>query len=741
MCFFIYWLKITIEQTIMKILKIYLFLMALLCQNLTSSGQSLLTDSTNIRFFSPTNELDQSWKLSGFDDSNWSRVQGEHILGYGDFFFDIGDPLFVKTEETGSLYVRTFFNVESKDSLKELNFICDYDDGFVAYINGVEFARINMGKSGSKTTLNQTAERSHDLEFVRNDMYPVSGFYVDQEFIDSNVVNGENVLAIEVHNDSIDGSDLGFFGVLLDITDVPFRIFEFSHRYKKIIPLDSTHLPIVVIETDEYGIPYRKDSGKWVEVPATLGIINGDGYNKLSDSYEHFGNIDIQYRGESSSSFPKLSYDIELKDDEGKDTSISLLGMPREADWIIQGPFADKSQIRNALFYELARKTGHWTPNVEFCELVINGHYVGLYNLIEKIKRDSNRINIGKLRPEEISGTDLTGGYILKYDKPGTLQIVYPKEKNLQPEQEEYILNFIDDYEKVLYSSSGLDPYEGYSKYIDDSSLIDYIIISELGKNCDSYLFSTYFYKNKDDRDPRLKFGPIWDFDLSMGNSIWQDGFQTFDWQFEYYQNKRFHIKRLFEDPELVNHFNERYTELRQGFLHKDSLFNRIDELVVELREPLERNYEIWPLIDEGLFFPAYFVYSYNEEIDYIKTWLTNRLEWMDANIGEIYYPVTDYPGLEVDQFGSDDFSAEVYPNPVVNEMIIDVNIKESASLDVELIDIQGKTVSVIESTVVDPGSYKIYWSRTNQKLKNGLYIVSIKLDGEVYSHLKVIFD
>ena len=88
----------------------------------------------------------------------------------------------------------------------------------------------------------------------------------------------------------------------------------------------------------------------------------------------HSGKIRIEVRGESSADFPKRSYDFETHNALGNDTNVSLLGLPPENDWVLQGPFADKSQIRNAMNYELAGKTGHWAPRVRFlksaCQLI-----------------------------------------------------------------------------------------------------------------------------------------------------------------------------------------------------------------------------------------------------------------------------------------------------------------------------------------------------------------------------------
>ncbi len=717
--------RMNLLRKVAPIIVLFFYSHFLMAQNL------ILNDLGNIRYFLGKSEPDSNWNQPDFNDNSW--LVGHGCIGYG-------DPVDTVIPPVTSLYTRSWFNLDNLDNYNEIIVQMDFDDGFVAYVNGVELARVNMGKMGTKTTWNQLADRSHEMEFYRDKIHSVPGYYMGKDFINKYLKQGQNILAIEVHNDSINGSDLGVYGAVYDFTGQPYNIFNLDSRYKRCVQLDSTALPLIVIETNEYGVPFKR-----IEVPAWMGIINnGPGkYNKPGDAYNEYNSlIKIEQRGESSATYPKKSFDIELKDNDYNDTSISILGMPREADWVLQGPFADRSQLRNAIAYELGRKTGHWAPRLKFCEVIFNGEYLGLYNMIEKIKRDSSRVNIGKLRPEEISGTDLTGGYIIKYDKPNNavIQIVYPTNKNLRPEQKEYIENFINQYESVLYSNDGLDPQIGYQRYINQQSLIDYMVVSELTRNCDAYYFSSYLYKDKDDRDGRLNFGPLWDFDLSIGNSIWQDGSKIEGWEYEYPSNSKFDIKRLFEDPEMVRLFQDRWHDLRQKFLDTDSLFTRIDEMVAELKEPLKRNYEVWPVIDKGLYFPYYTVPNYDEEILYMKNWLTDRIAWIDNNINDIHYDVTHFDGIN-DKATADRFSSKVYPNPFHTDFYIDLNMPVSGTLEVELINIQGKVVSIIENAPVKQGEYKIYWNKGTTELYPGLYLVSISIDGRLYQHEKLLYN
>mgnify|MGYP001954750294 CR=1 FL=1 len=134
-----------------------------------------------------------------------------------------------------------------------------------------------------------------------------------------------------------------------------------------------------------------------------------------SITYDGFAGIEL--RGASSQSFPKKSFGLETRDEAGEDLNVELLGFPEEEDWVLHGPFSDKSLMRNMLIYDLSRDIGQYASRTKFIELEINDFYQGVYVFMEKLKRDDNRIDINKLKDDENTGEDLTGGYILKIDK------------------------------------------------------------------------------------------------------------------------------------------------------------------------------------------------------------------------------------------------------------------------------------------------------------------------------------
>ena len=167
------------------------------------------------------------------------------------------------------------------------------------------------------------------------------------------------------------------------------------------INLTDSNLPIILIETNNQGI---QDEPK---ITATMKIIdNGPGNrNQITDpplGYEGF--IGIELRGASSQSFLKKGYGLETRNEDGSNRNIVLMGMPKENDWVLHGPYSDKSLIRNALAYKLAGAVMPYAPRTQFCELIINGNYRGVYLFTEKIKIDKGRVDLEKLQIDENSG-------------------------------------------------------------------------------------------------------------------------------------------------------------------------------------------------------------------------------------------------------------------------------------------------------------------------------------------------
>ena len=186
------------------------------------------------------------------------------------------------------------------------------------------------------------------------------------------------------------------FGLILSVVNYSSGQVSFT----------SSNLPIVIINTNGQTIP---DEPK---ITADMGIIyNGIGQrNNIADPYNVYnGKIGIEIRGHSSQMFDKKQYGIELREVNGDDVKVALLGMPEEADWVLNASYIDRSLLRNVLTYKLSNDLGRYASRTRYCELVLNGEYRGIYIIQERIKRDKNRVDIKKMSKTDVSGDAVTG--------------------------------------------------------------------------------------------------------------------------------------------------------------------------------------------------------------------------------------------------------------------------------------------------------------------------------------------
>ncbi|MFZ1678811.1 MAG: CotH kinase family protein, partial [Saprospiraceae bacterium] len=415
--------------------------------------------------------------------------------------------------------------------------------------------------------------------------------------------------------------------------------------------LGSSKFPIILLTTDNITIPNEPKVDGKIKV-----IDNGPGLvNHLTDAPVYNGYMGIEVRGASSQSFPKKNFGMETRDSLGGNFEVPLLGLPKEEDWILYAPFTDKSFIRDALTYKLGNDEGRYAPRTKFVELFINGDYQGVYCIEEKIKRDKNRVDIAKLTASDTTGEKRTGGYILKVDRDdgdgtyfvsgylGTdqvneVRIVYedPAGPDLQQPQKNYIQNFFHGFESSLYGDDFQDAHKGYRRYLDVPSTVDYFLINELGHNVDGYRLSTYMYKDRDSKDSLLHFGPLWDFNLCYGNVNYCNSQNLEGWAYNdsgACGNTPLWWPRLLQDTFFQNKVQCRYQSLRQNVLSDASILHYVDSMATVFAPVQSRNYARWPIL--GVYvWPNNFVgQTYQEEIDYMKTWITGRLAWMDDNL------------------------------------------------------------------------------------------------------------
>jgi CotH protein/chitobiase/beta-hexosaminidase-like protein/lamin tail-like protein/Fn3 domain-containing protein len=407
----------------------------------------------------------------------------------------------------------------------------------------------------------------------------------------------------------------------------------------------TSNLPVMVVHT------FGQAIGDGAYVPAQAAVVDPGGARaSIRGTADWSGLASIKWRGSSSLGFPKKHYAFETDDDMGQDLDVSILGFPRQSDWVLNGPYDDKTLVRDVLAYYWSNAIGRYAVRTRFIELFVNtgtgkvgsAHYQGVYALMEKIKRDDSRVDVHRLGRSEDSEPEISGGYILKKDRldPGdfgistrsgqVLGLVYPKEREISPAQKSWIVNYLNSFETALNGTAYRDPVNGYANYIDVDSFIDHHILVELTKNIDGFRLSTYMFK---DRGGKLNMGPVWDYNLSLGNANYLNGWIPQGWYYEQLSDGDYPwYRRLFQDPEFVQRYTDRWAALRRGPFQTAQMLADVEATAALLGESQARNFATWPVLGTYVW-PNWFIGpTWRSEIDWMKDWLGQRLDWYDSN-------------------------------------------------------------------------------------------------------------
>jgi hypothetical protein len=422
----------------------------------------------------------------------------------------------------------------------------------------------------------------------------------------------------------------------------------------------SSNLPLIVLDTFGERVPYGQKipvAARFIDSTKTRSTLLG------SPDFEGLGEINV--RGHTSLRYPKHSYHFQTKQEGIGSRKVALLGLPKESDWVLYGPYPDKSLIRDVLGYELSNQIGRYAARTRLVEVFLNDSrrkvtqrsYLGIYVFEEKIKRGKNRVDIEKLTPKDVTEPDITGGYIIKKDHSdqvenpdqsvpvlGTTSLrkdssfrsthgsqfyyVEPKGDEITADQKRWLRQYINKFEQVLYGDNFNNPKTGYAAYIDPDSFIDHHLLVELSKNIDGFRFSTFYYKA---RGGRLNMGPIWDWNLSFGNAAPREGFNPEGWYWSQLDDRQYSwFRRLFEDPDFAQRYVDRWGQLRTNQFTISRLIARVDELAATLNEAQERNFQRWHILGRNVWPDAFVGNSFSDEIDFLKQWIRQRIEWMD---------------------------------------------------------------------------------------------------------------
>jgi hypothetical protein len=579
------------------------------------------------------NDVSADWTLLNFDDSSW--LEGNSGIGYGD---DDDETII---SPTIALFMRKTFEIEDLSLVSRAVLDIDYDDGFVAYINGVEVARDLF--SGDFTSYSMPSDGLHEAQLY-------TGNIPERYFFDKTLLrNGSNVIAIQVHNQALSSSDLSALPVItLELPLGTEKYFSPPNWFVEPSPqpvdinFTSSNLPIVILNTGGFDIP---DEPK---IEATMKIIERPD-NELNyvldesnpDYLDFDGPIQIEVRGSSSQLFSKKQYSLTTYDSKGEKDNVKLLGLPKENDWILNALAYDTTFVRDYISYKLSNSLNQYASRAEYCELILNGEYKGIYMLLEKLKADDNRINIKKIKDDDNELPDLTGGYIVKSDKIegteelgwsmpsygwGNVNFAYevPKPEDKTSQQDDYIQNVFNQLAETSYNPSNTSLFDGYPSLIDIPSFIDFMLLNELASNVDAYQFSTFFHK---DRGSKLRAGPVWDFNLTFGNDLFEWGYDRSKyniWQFQDGNRGARFWTDLFYDPDFSCYLTKRWRELTASgqVLNENIIHELIDETVTNILDAVNRQEQVWNMdINFGV------------RIANIKNFVSQRINWISDQL------------------------------------------------------------------------------------------------------------
>lgn len=370
-----------------------------------------------------------------------------------------------------------------------------------------------------------------------------------------------------------------------------------------------TGLPIIYLTTDGGVAIDSKDDYR-------LGNIIIDGGRNFNNLVET--SMKIRGRGNSTWGMPKKPYQLKFNE------KIEMLGMPEDKTWIFLAEYSDKTMMRNTIAFEMGYLSNlDWTPKSTFSEVYINNQYNGTYNITQKVEESNNRVALGDT------------GYLLEIDQLYRLDpddvyfyttdfLINIKEPSLVLNSSEYnyVKNLINEFEGVLKSNQFRDPVNGYAKYINVDSFIDWYLISEITKNVDSKDFSSIFLNVIP--GGKIKMGPLWDFDLAFGNvnyadSEYPEGFWVKDHKW---------YARLFEDPAFVTKVKLRFSYFREN---QSLILGKMDSYANYLKWAQQENDNIWNSI--GIYvWPNPVVFNtYEEEVAHLKTWYKERMNWLEV--------------------------------------------------------------------------------------------------------------
>ena len=406
------------------------------------------------------------------------------------------------------------------------------------------------------------------------------------------------------------------------------------------LPPALTELPHLAIRTKD-GAPIVS---KEVYVDATFTLTNPAASVPQAEL-----NGKIRGRGNTTWLQDKKPYKVQFTNDAAYAKVPDFLGMKKNRNWALLADHLDRTLMRNKLAFSLGNSSLFadglkWTPSGQHVEVTLNGDYIGVYLFTEDIRIDAARLNIRKMSPDPAAG-QVDGGYIVEVDFPldcynqGSINLQHrtpegvnicidtPDEDAITPNQIAYIKGFLDAAEREVHAGGNLGT-------INPVSFADWYLLNELFRNHDAVFYSSDFmWKDTGaaaiPADRLLNMGPVWDFDLSAGNSAYYGNWQTDGcWVTQSLEMTHNWYGRLFNHPDFLDLTLARWKDKRAAL---ETLVNAsIDSFARRLELPQARNFSRWPVLGAPNSAVHYVFPTYAGEVAFLKQFLNARMAWLD---------------------------------------------------------------------------------------------------------------
>lgn len=418
---------------------------------------------------------------------------------------------------------------------------------------------------------------------------------------------------------------------------------------------DPTDISRVYVVTND-GTKGGSDIIKAIKTPASLTIISGDG--QINTVYD--GGT-IKLRGNSTSLAAKKAYNISFNSKKEV-----MKGKSKGKKWCLLANAYEKTLMRNKLAMDLGASIGGIAvPEEHYAELYIDGKRMGNYVISEPAENGRS----GCTYNDEDTSDDILFEWedndkneqdCLYYNAPVT-GVRFVTEDTLDKNSSRYQkwVSTLTTFENALINTTS----DEVLQYIDVDSFVSMYIVNELFQTVDFAYSSVKFYITYDvNGAPTIHAGPLWDFDLSSGNSIEQE-YRTYNTFKGQEKNKWFNY--LMKNETFKNKVIERYKEVQPRIqnIYRDNQLgkSRIQKNIELMGESRVRNYTStnqggagwsesvadtyeqtgWQYSYSTL--SPYNTYTYEQHIEYLTTWMQNRNEWLCSQWG---INVDDYEEL-----------------------------------------------------------------------------------------------